>query len=252
MTRLQDKIALVTGASRGIGRAAALALAAEGASVVVSDINAAGGDETVRLIAAAGGTAAFVPADVSKAAEVEALVAAAVAVYGGLDCAFNNAGIGGLLSRVPDKTEDEWDAVLNINLKGVWLCMKYEIPAMLRRGGGSIVNTASLAGLNGFAQGSAYCASKHGVVGLTKSAALEYARQNVRVNAVCPSFIDTPMVQGMIEAVPRMADVTQTLSPMRRLGSAAEVADAVVWLCSDKASFITGHALPIDGGKTAE
>jgi NAD(P)-dependent dehydrogenase (short-subunit alcohol dehydrogenase family) len=249
---LQGKVALVTGGASGIGRAAARALAREGAAVVVADINAVGGEETVRPIKAAGGQALFAHADVSKAADVEALVAVAVRAFGGLDCAFNNAGIGGLLSRVPDKTEDEWDAVFNINLKGVWLCMKYEIPAILERGGGSIVNTASLAGLNGFAQGSAYAASKHGVVGLTKSAALEYARQNIRVNAVCPSFIDTPMVKDMIEAVPRMEAVTQSLSPMRRLGEADEVAEAVVWLCSDKASFITGHALPLDGGASAQ
>lgn len=248
---LQGKVALVTGGASGIGRAAARALAREGAAVVVADINAAGGEETIRPIKAAGGQALFARADVSKAADVESLVAVAIRAFGGLDCAFNNAGIGGTLSRVPDKTEDEWDAVFNINLKGVWLCMKYEIPAMLERGGGAIVNTASLAGLNGFAQGSAYCASKHGVVGLTKSAALEYARQNIRVNAVCPSFIDTPMVREMIEAVPRLEESTRSLSPMRRLGEADEVADAVVWLCSEKASFITGHALPVDGGVTA-
>lgn len=248
---LQGKVALVTGGASGIGRAAAVALAAEGASVVVSDVNEPGGGETVSLITEGGGAALFVHADVSDAKDVEAMVAAAVNAFGGLDCAFNNAGIGGTLSRLPDKTEDEWDAVLSINLKGVWLCMKYEIPAILRRGGGAIVNMASLAGLNGFAHGSAYAASKHGVVGLTKSAALEYARQNLRVNAVCPGFVDTPMVRGMIEAVPRMADVTQTTSPMRRLGDPREVAEAVVWLCSAKASFVTGHALPLDGGATA-
>lgn len=248
---LQGKVALVTGGASGIGRAAARALAREGAAVVVADINVAGGEETIRTIKAGGGQALFARADVSKAADVESLVAVAIRAFGGLDCAFNNAGIGGALSRVPDKTEDEWDAVFNVNLKGVWLCMKYEIPAMLERGGGAIVNMASLAGLNGFALGSAYCASKHGVVGLTKSAALEYARQNIRVNAVCPGFIDTPMVRDMIEAVPRMEESTRSLSPMRRLGEADEVADAVVWLCSEKASFITGHALPLDGGVTA-
>jgi NAD(P)-dependent dehydrogenase (short-subunit alcohol dehydrogenase family) len=248
---LRGKVALVTGGASGIGRAAARALAREGAAVVVGDINEAGGEETIRPIKEAGGQALFAHVDVSNAAEVEALVAVAISAFGGLDCAFNNAGIGGVLSRVPDKTEDEWDAVFNVNLKGVWLCMKYEIPAMLARGGGAIVNMASLAGLNGFAYGSAYAAAKHGVVGLTKSAALEYARQNIRVNAVCPSYIDTPMVSSMIEAAPRMAETARTLSPMRRLGEPDEIADAVVWLCSDKASFITGHALPLDGGVTA-
>jgi NAD(P)-dependent dehydrogenase (short-subunit alcohol dehydrogenase family) len=248
---LQGKVVLVTGGASGIGRAAARALAREGAAVVVADINAVGGEETVRPIKAAGGQALFAHADVSKASDVEAMVAVAIRAFGGLDCAFNNAGIGGTYSRVPDKTEEEWDAVFDINLKGVWLCMKYEIPAMLERGGGAIVNMASLAGLAGFAYGSAYAAVKHGVVGLTKSAALEYARQNIRVNAVCPGYTDTPMVSGMIEAVPRMAEVTRTLSPMRRLGEPDEIADAVVWLCSDKASFITGHALPLDGGVTA-
>jgi NAD(P)-dependent dehydrogenase (short-subunit alcohol dehydrogenase family) len=168
---LRGKVALVTGGASGIGRAAARALAREGAAVVVGDINEAGGEETIRPIKEAGGQALFAHVDVSNAAEVEALVAVAISAFGGLDCAFNNAGIGGVLSRVPDKTEDEWDAVFNVNLKGVWLCMKYEIPAMLSRGGGAIVNMASLAGLNGFAYGSAYAAAKHGVVGLTNTPA---------------------------------------------------------------------------------
>ncbi|MFN8529231.1 MAG: SDR family oxidoreductase [Anaerolineae bacterium] len=251
MALLQGKIALVTGAASGIGRATALSFAREGASVIVSDMNAEGGSETVRLIMAAGGQAFFHAADVSKADQVEALIHAAITHYGRLDCAFNNAGIGGELSPLHEKTEEEWDRVLSVNLKGVWLCMKYEIPAMLAAGGGAIVNMASVAGLNGFRMGAAYSASKHGVIGLTKTAALELARKNIRVNAVSPYFTDTPMVQKMVDAAPIMKEATVSGSPMRRLGDVEETAAAVVWLCSDQASYITGHALPIDGGYTA-
>jgi NAD(P)-dependent dehydrogenase (short-subunit alcohol dehydrogenase family) len=168
-----------------------------------------------------------------------------------LDCAFNNAGVGGVFSGFADKTEAEWETVINVNLKGVWLCMKYELPVMLEQGGGAIVNMASVAGLIGAPRLSIYAASKHGVVGLTKSAALEYARRNIRINAVCPGYTDTPMVQAMIEAVPQMAQGTTNVIPMRRLADPDEIAAAVVWLCSDKASFVTGHALPLDGGMIA-
>jgi len=245
---LEGKICLVTGGASGIGRATAIAMANEGAKVIVSYVNVAGGEETVDQIVGMGAGAIFVRCDVSNAVQVEALIAAAVSAYGRLDCAFNNAGIGGEMSPIIDKTEDEWDLVMNINLKGVWLCMKYEIPVMLQQGGGAIVNMASVAGLLGFRYAAAYSASKHGVIGLTKSAALETARKHIRVNAVCPYFTDTPMVEAMIAASPVMERATVEGTPMKRLASAEEIAQAVVWLCSDRASYITGHALPIDGG----
>ena len=251
MALLENKVALVTGGSSGIGRATALAFAREGAQVVVSDVNSVGGHETVEQIEADGGEAIFVEANVASAADVKALVTTTVETYGRLHCAFNNAGVGGTLESLIEKTEAEWDTVIGVNLKGVWLCLKYEIPVMLSQGGGAIVNMASVAGLNGFPNGGIYAASKHGVVGLTKSAALEYARQGIRVNAVCPGYTDTPMVRAMNEAVPQMERVTSNASPMRRLGEPAEVAETVVWLCSERASFVNGHALPVDGGFVA-
>ncbi|MDX2161465.1 MAG: SDR family oxidoreductase [bacterium] len=251
MTLLDGKIGLVTGGASGIGRAAALAMAQAGARIVVSDIDTVGGEETAAQIQALGREAAFVQADVSQADQVDALIQVAARLYGRIDCAFNNAGVGGELSALHEKTEAEWDRVIGINLKGVWLCMKAEIPLMLANDGGSIVNMASVAGLVGFRAAALYSASKHGVIGLTRSAALEYARRNIRVNAVCPYFTDTPMVQQMIDTVPAMKDATVSGSPMKRLGTPEETAAAVVWLCSDQASYITGHALPIDGGVTA-
>jgi NAD(P)-dependent dehydrogenase (short-subunit alcohol dehydrogenase family) len=251
MVLLENKIALVTGGSSGIGRAAALAFAREGARVVVSDVNVVGGHETVEQIVAEGSEAIFVEANVASAANVEVLIHATMQAYGRLDCAFNNAGVGGTLASTVDKTEDEWETVMGVNLKGVWLCMKYQIPVMVAQGSGAIVNMASVAGLNGFPNGGIYAASKHGVIGLTRSAALEYARQGIRVNAVCPGYTDTPMVRAMMDAVPQMERVTTSASPMRRLADPAEIAAAVVWLCSDKASFVTGHALPVDGGFVA-
>ncbi len=248
---LEGKTALVTGGASGIGRATAILMAREGARVVVSDVNEMGGTETIMQIKAAGGEATFFRADVSKAAEVEMLVHHAVTEYGRLDVAFNNAGVGGELSPIHQKSEAEWDQVIAVNLKGVWLSMKYEIPAILASGGGAIVNMASVAGLNGFRMGAAYSASKHGVIGLTRSAALELAKHHIRVNAVCPYFTDTPMVQTMIDAAPMMKEATISASPMKRLGDVSETAAAVVWLVSDQASYITGHALPIDGGVTA-
>lgn len=248
---LEGKTALVTGGASGIGRATAILMSREGAQIVVSDINEMGGTETVMQIKAAGGEAVFLRADVSKAADVEALVQHAVAEYGRLDVAFNNAGIGGDLSPIHQKSEAEWDQVIAVNLKGVWLSMKYEIPAILASGGGAIVNMASVAGLGGFRMAAAYSASKHGVIGLTRTAALELAKHRIRVNAVCPYFTDTPMVQTMIDAAPVMKEMTISASPMKRLGDVSETAAAVVWLASDQASYITGHALPIDGGVTA-
>jgi NAD(P)-dependent dehydrogenase (short-subunit alcohol dehydrogenase family) len=246
--KLEAKVALVTGGASGIGRAAALALAQEGAKIVVSDVNTTGGEETVNLVHSQGSNAVFVRCDVAQAQEVEALVHQALDAYGRLDCAVNNAGVGGDMLPSHQREESMWDLVMNVNLKGVWLCLKYEVPAMLATGGGSIVNIASAAGLIGFRYASAYSASKHGVIGLTRSAALEYARQNIRVNAVCPGFTETPMVADMNEANPRMVEATIKAIPMRRLGTPEEIAQAVLWLCSSDSSFVTGHALAVDGG----
>lgn len=246
---LTGKVALVTGGSSGIGRASALALAREGAQVVVSDVNVDGGEETVEHVRAAGGEAVFIEADVSRGTEVAAMVAAAVMAFGRLDCAVNNAGISGeMIGKVDEIDEATFDKIVSVNLKGVWLCMKHEIPYMLEQEGGVIVNMASVAGLIGSPRGAAYSASKHGVIGLTKSAAVEYARRNIRVNAVCPAFTDTPMVRGVIEKDANMEQITVRAIPMRRLGTPEEIAEGVVWLCSDASSFVTGHALVMDGG----
>ncbi len=246
------KVAIVTGGGSGIGRASALAFAREGAKVVVADVVVEGGEETVRLIQHNGGAAIFVKTNVSKAAEVEALVARAVLTYGRLDCAHNNAGIEGPGATTVDYAEESWERVLAINLTGVWLCMKYEIPQMLKQGSGAIVNTASTAGLVGYPRGSAYVASKHGVVGLTKTAALEYAKSGIRVNAVCPGAIDTPMMGRITDHRPQRAARMAAAEPVGRMGQPAEIAEAVVWLCSEAASFVTGHAMAVDGGMTAQ
>jgi len=251
---LGGKVALVTGGGSGIGRATALAFARAGAKVVVSDVNAGGGEATVDHVKQVGGQATFVAADVTQAGEVAALVARTVEICGRLDYAFNNAGISSA-ALVPDGTpihdypEEAWDRLIDINLKGVWLCMKYELPQMLRQGGGAIVNAASIMGLVGGAN-FAYNASKHGVVGLTKSAALFYAAQSIRVNAVCPGYVRTPMTER-IWSDPERAREIAARHPMGRFGTAEEVAETVVWLCSDAASFVTGVALPVDGGYVA-
>lgn len=249
--KLQNKVAIITGAASGIGRACALRLAADGASVVVSDVNADGGAETARLIADAGGTARFIAADVTQVAPVQALVQGTLDAFGRLDMAVNNAGIGGTLSPTHVLEESQWDLMLNINLKGVWLSMKYEIPAMLANGGGSIVNMASAAGVMGLRNGSAYAASKHGVVGLTRSAALEYATKGLRINAVCPGFVDTQLVEDMGSGNPRVREGIVSFNPMKRLGTPEEIAAAVLWLCSGDASFVNGHTLSVDGGVSA-
>jgi NAD(P)-dependent dehydrogenase (short-subunit alcohol dehydrogenase family) len=249
---LQGKSALVTGASSGIGRAAALVFAREGARVLVADVTEPQGNETVKLIKDVGGEAFFARCDVARASEVEALVAAAVDHFGRLDCAFNNAGISGKIARTADETEEGFDRIMAINLRGVWLCMKYEILQMMKQEkGGAIVNTASAAGLVGSHGMSAYTASKHGVVGLTKSAALEYARHNIRVNAVCPGVIDTPMVGGIVGSHPRLKEILLSTEPVARMGKPSEIAEAVTWLLSDYASFVTGCAMPVDGAMTA-
>jgi NAD(P)-dependent dehydrogenase (short-subunit alcohol dehydrogenase family) len=250
--RVQGKVALVTGGGSGIGRATALTFAVEGAKVVVADVVVDGGEETVRMIKAAGGDAVFIQTDVTKAAEVEAMVKQVVDAYGRLDCAFNNAGIEGATALTHECTEENWDRVVAIDLKGVWLCMKYEIPQMLKQGGGVIVNTASVAGLVGFQAIPAYVASKHGVNGLTKTAALEYAKSGIRVNAVCPGVIHTPMVERFFKANPQASETMSALEPVGRLGKPEEIAAAVVWLCSDASSFVTGLPMAVDGALTAQ
>ena len=249
---LENKVALVTGAASGIGRASSLILAREGAKMVVSDIDASGAEETLSLIKERGGDGVFVHADVSKSNDVQELISRAVSTYGRLDCAYNNAGIEGYMSgRLHEYPEEAWDRLVDINIKGVWLCLKYEIPQMLEQGGGAIVNTASVAGLVGSRLLSAYVASKHAVVGLTKAAALEYAQDGIRVNAVCPGIIDTPMMDRLIAGRETDEDM-HTRQPIGRMGTPAEVAETVAWLCSDAASLVTGIAMAVDGGLTAE
>lgn len=253
--RLQAKVALVTGGASGIGRAAAVAFAREGASVVVSDVDATGGEQTAQAIRAAGGQAIFARADVSQAAQVEALTKRTLESFGRLDCAFNNAGIQGQIATTVECHEENWDRIIATNLKGVWLCMKYEIPLMLHQGGGAIVNTASNFGLVSSAGMPAYSASKHGVLGVSKAAALEYASFGIRVNAVCPGPIKTPLSEGVIREHPdaeRMVEAIMSRLPVGRWGLAEEVAEAVIWLCSGAASFVTGAALPVDGGYVAQ
>jgi len=249
---LEGKVVLVTGAGSGIGRESALAFAAAGGRVVVSDVVVGGGEETVAQIKAAGGEATFVRADVSQRADVEALIRQTVETYGRLDCAHNNAGIEGDLAPTCDCTEANWDRTIAVNLKGCWLCMKYEILQMVEQGGGVIVNTSSVAGLVGFLNLPAYVATKHGVAGLTRTAALEYAEQGIRVNAVCPGVINTPMIDRIVAGDAEAEAQFTALEPVGRMGSPAEVAQAVVWLCSDRASFVTGIAMPVDGGFVAQ
>ena len=250
--QLDGKVALITGAGSGIGRASALAFAREGAKVAVADIVVEGGEETVRMVKEAGGEAFFIKVDVSNAADVEAMVNAVVDTYGRIDCAYNNAGIEGRLASTDEYPEDVFDKVIDINLTGVWLCMKYELPHMLKQGGGAIVNTASGAGLIGVSGMSAYVASKHGVVGLTKTAALEYAKSGIRVNAVCPGLIQTPMVERITAEQPQLGEALVAAEPVGRTGKPEEIAESVVWLSSDAASFVTGHAMSVDGGFVAQ
>ena len=250
--QMRGKVALVTGGSSGIGRASALAFVREGAKVVVCDVNTEGGEETVRMINEARGEGIFVHADVSKAADVEAMVNKTVEVYGRLDYGFNNAGILAGGGPLHESSEENWDRIISINLKGVWLCMKYEIAQMLKQGGGAIVNTASLAGLVGERGNPIYAASKHGVVGVTRSAALQYAKDGIRINAVCPGFIHTAMIDPIIAGRSDLEAALNARHPMGRMGTPNEVAEAVVWLCSDAASFVTGHAMSVDGGYVAQ
>jgi NAD(P)-dependent dehydrogenase (short-subunit alcohol dehydrogenase family) len=245
------KVAVVTGAASGIGREIARLYGAHGAKVVVSDISVEGGEETVRLIKEAGGEAIFVRADVSEPSDCEALVQKTLEHFGHLHIACNNAGIAGAQGFVADYGIDDWQRVIAINLSSVFYCMKYQIPAMLEAGGGAIVNIASILGLVGFAGAPAYVASKHGVVGLTAAAAVEYGAQNIRINAVSPGFISTAMTSDL-EADKEMNEQLISLHPIGRLGRAEEVAELVIWLSSDKASFVTGAAYPVDGGYLAD
>ncbi|MEM3112376.1 MAG: SDR family oxidoreductase [Candidatus Anstonellales archaeon] len=247
---LEGKVAIVTGGGSGIGRAASLGLAREGAKVVVADINVKGGNETVTLIHEQGGEGFFVKTDVTQAVEVENMVQKTVTIFGRLDCAFNNAGITGTLAPIAEQGEENWQAVMEVNLKGVWLCMKYEIPQMIKQRQGSIVNMASIVSLVGFRSLSVYCASKCGVVGLTKAAALEYADAGIRINALSPGAIRTPITETTFQFDPKFESHLISLEPMGRMGTPDEIAGAVIWLCSDKASFITGHNLIVDGGMT--
>ncbi len=252
--QLNGKVALITGGASGIGRATALTFAREGAKLIIADMNEDGGQQTVHMITEHGGEATFVQVDVSRATEVEAMISKTVQTYGRLDCAHNNAGIG---SRprvlLHELSEESWERVISINLKGVWLCMKYEIIQMCTQGGGAIVNTASIMGLVGsWSRSGVYNASKHGVVGLTKTAALEYATLGIRVNAVCPGYIRTPLIEEALTSNPEMEAQIVARHPVGRMGRPEEIAEAVMWLCSDAASFVTGHTMTVDGGYVAQ
>jgi len=248
---LAGKVALVTGAAAGIGRASALVFAREGARLVVSDVDERGGRETAEQIVAAGGEALFVRADVSRDDDCVALVRAAVERFGRLDCAFNNAGIEGRLASTTECEDENWRRTIAVNLTGTWLCMRAELRQMLAQGGGAIVNMSSVAGLVGFADLPAYVASKHGVIGLTRTAALEYAKQNVRINAVCPGVIRTAMIDRVTGREPARERAFVAMEPLGRMGEPSEVGEAAAWLCSPRASFVTGHALAVDGGFVA-
>lgn len=246
-------VALITGAASGIGRAAALAFAQQGVQVAVVDRNQDGGEQTVEQITADGGSACFIRADVSQEADVQAMVAQTVAQFGRLDYAFNNAGVAGQGGPLHELSADNFDRVIAINLRSVFLCLKYEIQHMLQHGGGAIVNTASIAGMVGGRALAPYVASKHGIVGLTRTAALDYAQQNIRVNAVAPGVIATALAQEYVNGDPvALRRQFAALHPVNRVGEPEEVAQAVLWLCSDHASFMTGAIIPVDGGLTAQ
>lgn len=251
MSQFAGKVALVTGGNAGIGRATALEFARHGAKVVISGRREKEGNEVVAEIKAAGGEAIFVKTDVSRENEVKALIDQTLATFGRLDFAFNNAGVEQNLTPLPEQTEETFDQIMDINVKGVWLSLKHQIPAMLKTGGGAIVNNSSVAGLVGMGMVPIYVASKHAVVGLTKSVALEYAKQNVRVNAVAPAAVETRMYQDFANT-PQMKQMLNAAHPVGRVGQPEEIASAVLWLCSDSASFVTGQTFPIDGGYTAQ
>jgi NAD(P)-dependent dehydrogenase (short-subunit alcohol dehydrogenase family) len=253
MAQLFDgKVVLVTGAGSGIGRASALAFAREGAKVVVAEYNPNSGEETATLIQRDKGEAVFICTNVSKEDEVKTLIEKTISAFGRLDCAFNNAGIEGKIASTVKCSTENWDHVLAVNLKGIWLCMKYELLLMLRQKKGAIVNCSSVAGLVGFKGLPAYVASKHGIIGLTRTAALEYAKENIRINAVCPGVIQTPMVERVTEGNAAVQAQFEAGEPVGRLGQPEEVAAAVLWLCSEAASFVTGHTMVVDGGWVAQ
>src|SRR5262245_41546333 len=248
---MTGKVVLVTGGSAGIGRATCLRFAQEGATVVLAARRVAEGEQTAHLVREAGGEALFVRADVAQPTDVQALVTNCLARYGRLDYACNNAGVEGITMPLVEYSEAQWDMIMGINLKGTWLCMKAEIPPMRAQGGGAIVNVASVGGLIGFPGFGPYVATKHGIIGLTKTAAMEHAPDQIRVNAVCPGLIDTPMADRFTGGPQTDAEkFLLSLKPMRRRGLSAEVAEAIVWLCSDAASFVTGHSMMVDGGFT--
>ena len=247
---LDSKVAFVTGAASGIGRATALAFAREGANVVVADIDQRGNQDTVRMIEDLGGQAFAVNCDVTRSEDVQTALSRTVERFGRLDYAFNNAGAEQQPKPMADITEEEWDRIITVNLRSVFLCLNYEIPLMLQRGGGAIVNTSSGAGIKVFGRGASYAAAKHGVVGLTKDAALDYAASGIRINAICPGIIDTEMMDRFTGDTPEGRDRVIAQEPIGRMGKPDEIAAAVLWLCSDAASFVTGHALVADGGQT--
>lgn len=264
--QFENKVALVTGAGSGIGRASALGFAACRAKVVVTDIDRSKGEQTVELIKQDNGQAIFIQADVSVANDMKDVIAQTLKLYGRLDCAHNNAGIEGKKAPLAQQTEEDWDRMIDINLKGIWLAMKYEIPVMLQNGGGAIVNTGSVSSEVGLRNYAPYCAAKHGIIGLTKTAAIEYGRSNIRVNAVCPGLIETEMIDrsiigendgilgGLFDGIKRSIGtaVLKSKQPSGRMGSSQEVASAVLWLCSDRSTFVNGHSLLVDGGFVAK
>jgi NAD(P)-dependent dehydrogenase (short-subunit alcohol dehydrogenase family) len=244
------KVAFVTGAANGIGRATALAFAREGASVAVADISQRDNQETARAIEDLGGRALAVRCDVTQAGDVKAALDKTIEAFGGLDAAFNNAGSEQAITATADLTEEEWDRIVRVDLRSAFLCMKHEIPLMLRQGGGAIVNTSSGAGVTAVRGQAAYCAAKHGLIGLTKVAALDYAQSNIRINAVCPGIIETPMMQRFSGGTPEGRARVIAQEPVGRMGKPEEIAETVLWLCSDAAAFVIGHAMVVDGGQT--
>ncbi|GAB3177925.1 glucose 1-dehydrogenase [Telluribacter humicola] len=251
MIRFQDQVVVITGGASGVGRATALAFAGEGGRVVVADVAEEGGHATVEMVRQEGAEAMFITCDVAQPDQLQQLVSETVRTYGRLDVAINNAGVGGVFARTADVPAEEYHRVVNINLGGVFFGMQYQIRQMLRQGGGCIVNVASLAGLRGFANCSIYTATKHAIVGLTKASSAEYARKNIRINAVCPTYTRSPLFEQLLELNPSYEEKFKLNIPMRRYGQPADTAQAILWLCDPRNTFVTGLALPIDGGMMA-